>query len=177
MIFSADTLHKVSEVQTVFHWDIEFTGNTIITDTDALKKRVTTAGLPRSTHSKIDLNTKGYTFPIPGRVNKNGDITITFFESVTADVIKMLQNWHNQIWSANDSDVLGKQQTDHQNLFVDITLHLQNKKDEDKQIYTLHRCIITDIDPGASELTDGSSPDYFKPVLNISYAWHNWKTA
>jgi hypothetical protein len=63
-------------------------------------------------------------------------------------------------------------------MFEDIeeNVDVMNKKDEDKQIYTLQRCIITDLDPGGTP-SDGNSPDYFKPVLSIEYAWFNWRKA
>lgn len=175
MIYSADELHKVSEVQSTFHWDAEFSGPMFSANEEKLRKRVTTIDLPKGVHSGIDVNTHGYTFPGPGRVNRNGELTLTFNESVGAEVVKFMHDQHAKIWSWSENDEKGVQTVDHFDLFGSIKLKLMNKRDQAKQEYTLFRCIIGDIDQGG-QLTDGSSPDYFKPVLNIRYGWFTHKT-
>lgn len=170
MIYSADELHKVSEVQTMFHWDAEFSGPMFAGFEERLRKRVTTMDLPKGMHSGFEVNTHGYTFPSPGRVNRNGELTLAFNESVTADVIEHLHRCQNNIWSSTDNDVTGIQQVDHFDLFGTITMRLKDKRDQDTQIYTLYRCLIGDVDQGG-QLTDGSGPDYFKPIMNIRYSW------
>jgi len=173
MLYSADTLHKLAEVQTTFHWKATFSGSPF-TDGEALAKRVTTSALPAGVHKKIDVNVHGYTFPGPGVVDRNGSITITFFESVTADVVKQAQKWLADIYAADGSDVTGVQRVGHQAVFGEIKLDLMDKQDAVKQTYELHRCILSAFDAGGS-LEDGSSPNFFKPTMTVDYAWFNWK--
>ena len=175
MKYSADQLHKIAEVQTVFHWDVSFSGPPF-TAAEEFRMRATTLDLPKPVHSKIDVVTHGYTFPGPGIVQRNGSITLTFFESVTADIVNNMMAWHSQIYSWTPSDVTGIQEVGHAALFGEVTMTLLDKQDAPKQIYDIHRCIITDLDPGG-QLSDGASPDYFKPVLTLEYAWFNWKKA
>jgi len=173
MKYTADQLHKIAEVQTKFHWDVTFSGAPFA-NAEGLRMRAKTMGLPKSTHAKIDVVAHGYTFPGPGIVQRNGNITLTFFESVTADIVETMMKWHNDIYNWTQNDVTGIQGVAHAALFGEITMTLLDKQDKPKQIYELHRCIMTDMDQGG-DLEAGDSPAAFEPVMTIEYAWFNWK--
>lgn len=175
MKFKATEMHAISEVQTTIHWWVSFQGPPFSGQDQSLHKRCTTIDLPKGTHARIDLMTHGYQFPTPGRVNRNGDITITFFEPVDALVVQMMHDWQSDMWEHIDmTDEMGFQ-TSHPEVFGQVTMDLLNKSNTPTQQYILHHCIIADIDQGG-QLSDGSSPDYFKPVLNLGYAWFNFKS-
>lgn len=173
MLYSADTLHKLAEVQTTFHWKATFSGAPF-PNGDGFSKRMTSSTLPQGQHKKIDVAVHGYVFPGPGIIDRAGSVTLNFFESVTADIVKDMIKWQADIYAADGSDVTGVQRVGHQSVFGEVKLELMDKQDAVKQTYELHRCILSSFDAGGS-LEDGSSPNYFKPVLTIDYAWFNWK--
>lgn len=177
MKYSVAGLHGIGEVQTKFHWQVEFiTSNNAYFQAydNILQARCVTTDLPKSTHEKIDVVAHGYTFPGPGIVKRNGTITMKFFENVDANVARFMYQWHDDIYNWNSDDVIGKQQVAHHDLFGDVKMQLWNKQEtEVTQTYYLHKCIITELDVGGT-LEDGNSPAYFEPVLTLEYAWFNW---
>lgn len=172
MKFKATEMHAIAEVQTTIHWQVTFTGGPF-TDGEALQKRMTSSDIPTGEHTPIDVVTHGYKFPGPGVVNRSGEWSGTFFESVTADIVDMMQRSLSDIMEATSDDVTAVQLKGHQELFGTIKLELMDKQDTVKQTYTLNKCILKSIDPGG-ELADGAdSADYYKPKVTIAYGWYN----
>lgn len=163
-----------SEVQTNFHWDAEFEIPGDVAG-EKLKKRVTTIDIPSITHDKCDINIHGYTSSIPGIVRYNGEITITFFETVDWRVIKTFKTWLDMLYSVQRGskgeieNVFGKRSS-FDKCFGKVTLIPMDKSNSPKGKIKLNHCLITQLNHGA-QLADGSSPDYFKPVITLDYAY------
>lgn len=176
MRYTAQELHSISEVQTNFNWIVDFSGAPFASLDTPLKMRMTSADLPKANHNHIDVLTHGFEFPTPGIVKKNGTITLTAFETVGQEIAQPVMEWYSNIYSSQESDMGGKQKVAHQQLFGTVTMALQNKQESQiTATYKLHKCILTEeFDPGAGLGAGPDGPDYFKPVLNISYAWFNY---
>lgn len=175
MRYSATKLAALTEVQTTFHWEVIFTGPPFSALAEPLAMRMTSADLPKAVHNGLEVKAHGHKFPGPGSVDRSGEITLTAFESVGAEIIKPVREWYSNIWGTESGDVSGIQKVAHEQLFGTVTINLLNKQENKvTQTYTLERAILGDFDQGGA-LQDGQDEiDYFKPVITLRFAWFNW---
>lgn len=175
MRFNASKLHSIAEVQTTFHWIADFSGSPFGALAEPLQLRMTSSTLPKAEHKLLDVKTHGFTFPEPGIIKRNGEITLKAFETVGGEIVKPLMEWYSNIYGTESGDVTGKQKVAHDALFGTVTLSLQNKQEnKTTQTYTLAKCILKEFNPGG-ELQDGAEDtDYFKPEIILAYAWFNF---
>lgn len=169
MIYSADELHKLSEVQTNFHWDAEFTGPPFDKYVEPLKKRVISSTLPTYEHQIGSVTLCGQKIIVPGVVSYSGTITLTFFEGVKFEVYQMMSDWAKAVSNRTDDDVTGEFKS-FEDVWGTVKLVLQNKRDEKTREVTLHNCLLTSVDSGGM-LDNGTSPDYLRPTLTLSYGF------
>jgi hypothetical protein len=175
MVYSANEIFQVSEVQTTGHWKITFEGGPLAGLEDI---RVTASDLPKPEHTPITVNVHGYSWDTPGIVKRSGQVTVTFFESVTAEVVLKAEEWYRAIYDNSYEDVTGIQDSAFQDLMAaKVILDLKDKQDVDKQQYTLYHCILVDFEAGGSLDSASESTDYFQPTMTISYAWYGHKQA
>lgn len=173
MKFAVSELHAIGEVQTTFHWDVTFSESPF-SAAEALKIRMTSGDLPAGTHTPVNLVTHGYAFPGPGYIDRSATVTLTFFESVTADIIEQINKWYSQIYGCDTSDVNGRQEVAHDQIFGHVKMELLNKQDEVKQTYELYKVILVDAIGIGGTLSDGADAEYFKPTLTLKCAWYTW---
>lgn len=175
MRYTAQELHAITEVQTSFHWIADFSGPPFGALDTPLKMRMTSGQLPQFQHAGLNVGVHGYEFPEPGVIKKNGEITLTAFETVGHEIAQPIFQWASNVYSSEDSNMSGRQLVAHQQLFGTVTIGLQNKEESRvTATYTLQKCIVGGFDPGA-QLTDGGTvQDYFKPVITLRYAWFNF---
>lgn len=175
MRYSAAQLHARTEVQTDGHWRVDFTGTPFARFGELLSMMMTSSNLPTPEPQTMNVKLHGFEFPQPGTVKRNGSISLQAVEGVDCGIIRPVYEWFNSIYSAGESDVQGVQTVEHQALFGDVIMSLQNKReDRVTQTYSLYRCIINGFEPGGElqDATDGV--DYFKPRITLAYAWYNW---
>lgn len=175
MRYSAQELHAVAEVQTAFHWIVDFSGAPFGALDTPLKMRMTSGDLPKLTHAGLEVATHGYEFPEPGVIKKNGEITLTSFETVGMEIAQPIFQWASNIYSSETANMSGRQLVDHASLFGTVTIGLQDKMESRiTATYVLHKCLLGAFDPGASLIDGVSSQEYFKPVITLRYAWFNF---
>lgn len=170
MKYTADELHKLSEVLTNFHWEAEFSGEPFRGYEDDLARRVTQITSPNKSHTQADYNLLGLGHKHPGIVDPSGTLTLTFLEDVSVKVRKCFDEWKSDHNEQTESDYTHVQNKEFDELFAKITLKLLNKKDEVVQTVVYSYCSLEEYTYG-SDLGDGSSPDYFKPTLTIHFAY------
>lgn len=175
MRYRASELHK-DELQTNFHWIVDFSGAPFASLDTPLKMRMTSGDLPKANHQQIDLVTHGYPFPKPGIVVRSGTITLTAYETVDHSILAPVMEWYSNIYSAEEGDMSGKQKVPEDQLYGTITMAMQNAMESEiTATYKLHKCLLSEeLDWGATLEPGPDGPDYFKPVLSFSYAWFNF---
>lgn len=168
-------LFPACEVQTRFHWKAEFSGAPFNSLSQPLQLRVTTIALPKLKHDAITVKTHGYPVIGPGLIRRNGTITLTYFESVGAEVIEPIYQWAKRISNHMSGDMDGKQTVAYADLFGTITLSLQNKEEKKTtQTYTLQKCILVDeFDVGSLE-AGADDVGYFENSITVGYSWYDW---
>lgn len=175
MRYTAREMHGITEVQTTFHWIVDFSGPPFSALDIPLKMRMTTGQLPQFNHQGLNVATHGYEFPEPGIVKKNGEIQLIAFETVGQEIATAMHQWASNVYSSEDNNMGGKQLVQHDQLFGTVTMALQNKQESlITATYTLQKCLVGAFDPGG-QLTDGSTQtDYFKPAIMLRYGWFNF---
>lgn len=178
MRYSAQEMHAITEVQTTFHWIVDFSGPPFAALDTPLKMRMTSGTLPQFNHQGLNIPVHGYEFPEPGIIKKNGEIQLTAFETVGQEIAQALHQWASDVYSSDANNMSGRQRVAHSQLFGTATIALQNKQESRiTATYTLQKCLVGGFDPGGS-LTDGASQtDYFRPVITLRYAWYNFGLA
>ena len=70
----------------------------------------------------------------------------------------------------DQDDFTHVQTVEFNDLFATIDLDLMNKRDQVIRTIRYNYCELVNYSRG-SELSDGSSPDYFRPTLNVHFAY------
>lgn len=169
MQYPVTKMHEAAILQTNVFWKATFSGSPF-TDVEAFSIRVTSIDTPKAAMNNIDVVTHGYPFKHPGTINYSGTITLTFWESVGAEIISAIRAWKSKIYSAKSGDVTGVQEVEHAELFGEIKLELQDRMDRTKQTFTLYNVFLDDFDPGGNMADGATSADYYKPVITVSFS-------
>lgn len=171
-----------------FYWkvQIQFTGTNVY-DEDVIKTlggansplaiRCTSSELPEAVHDMIMVDAKRFMFPEQGIIRRNGQITLTAYESNDAKLINAFNKAYNNLFSHETGEMVNTsgKASDHEYKF-DVKLSLFNNYNEfdgNKCVdFYIERALFQTLSPGG-QLSTGSSPDYFRPVLVLAYG--NWK--
>lgn len=170
MKYSADEMHKYSEVITNVHWHVKFSGPPFRGYEDELSKMVTLSSLPTNTHTSTEVSLLGLNISHPGIVNPSGTITITFLETVKAEVIKCLEEWKNKYNRYKVGKDYEHIRSNDSELFGTIELEILDKRDRVVKSLVLNYCSLEEFTYGG-DFGDGTSLDYFKPVLTVHYLY------
>ena len=135
--------------------------------------RCTSAELPQPVHDGIQVVAKRFIFPEQGIVRRNGQITLTAFDTNDAEIMKAVHDVYDELFSPQTGEMTnsGGKHKDHK-YKIGATLRLYSNYNEadDNNIasFIIRRALIQDFNVGG-QLTDGSSPDYFRPTLTLAY--------
>lgn len=173
MRISAKKLHGVTEAQTSFHWDCQFSGAPFAAYAEELRMLMTASSLPKATHKNLEVNLHGFTFPQPGIVNRNGEIDLQAVGMVNGKIDECFLQWQKNIYSVTeDGDISGIQLVNHPDLFGKVTMRLYNKNENRvTRMYTLNHVLMANYESGLSLQDGAESMDYAKPTFNLAYAW------
>lgn len=171
MKYSAQELSNISEVLTNFHWHIRFSGNPFFGFEDKLSMRAVAVTPPDRSHNKAEYQLLGLNMSHPGIFDPSGELTITFLEDIELQCIDCFDAWKKMYNEGSDQEDFTHVQTvEFNDLFATIDLDLMNKRDQVIRTIRYNYCELVNYSRG-SELSDGSSPDYFRPTLNVRFAY------
>jgi len=159
--------NNLGEVQQTLHWYVTFSKHI---DDEKIQTRVTTASTPVAeiTHTQVAVG--GFTLNYPGKVNKNGTITVTIVEGTDALVLEKLNKWAQEYWSTlGGNDTKGTQKkADY--LYFDTTMSLLGPDDVVTQTYLLKDCMLS-FDNGGDF---GQDAEAMSPSVTIAYNDFHW---
>jgi hypothetical protein len=174
MKFNYDkVISALGETQSTYHWWVEFLGEAQ-TDNDVVTPfqqenvyiRVTTSALPTPNIEHRQIQVQGRTINQVGKVDKSGEIGLTFVEGTDTAVMDAITNWLEAYWTSLE----GKQRETNK-VKLKIVLHLLDGNDDDTMTYTLRGC-LPKLEPGG-EL--GQDSNTLMPVLTVSYDDYEYK--
>jgi hypothetical protein len=156
----------------LFRFDLDLTGIPVLAkvglDIPKLNLLVETSEIPKKTSQPIEYNLRGHKVKEAGIAVYTNQITVGFIETIRNDVMKLLNNWINLVWSGT------------QGLTFDPSLYkgiiiLKQLDDFDVPIYqwTLKGCYLEDFDPGGTY--GGDSNDFRRPQAILSFDWYEDK--
>lgn len=167
-----------------FYWkiSINFQGNNVY-DPQVVRNlggagsplaiRCTSTELPVAQHDLIMVDAKRFMFPEQGIIRRNGQITLTAYESNDAILINTFNNAYNNLFSHETGEMnnnSGSASNHHYKFDVQLDLYrnYNEYKDNKAVSFYIQRALFLMLDNGGMATT-GSSPDYFRPSLTITY--------
>jgi len=163
---------SLGEVQNTLHWWVEFLAES---ETDAsivnafkgdVPIRVTTSALPTPTVTHNEVQLQGRTIRYVGKVEKHGEVALTFVEGTDTKVLDAAMTWLSKYWSSLEGKQIGTNK-----LKLKVVLHLLDPGDNETMSFTLRGCLPS-IEHGG-EL--GQDPTSMQPVLTVAYDDYEYK--
>jgi len=125
-----------------------------------LNLRCETATLPTKEMTTQTINIRGNKANHMGLMERTGEVTFTFFETVSHEVMAFLMAWEEKCFSTPEGTSDSKS-----NLQAIIEIDLLDNLDNATMKYTLVGCLLQGIEPG--EL--GNENNFVKPKMKIKY--------
>lgn len=161
-----DQLRSLPDYAELTRWDLTFASIPVAASgdfplSDEINLRCESSTIPKSTNEKIEVRHKGLRVYQNGISLPDGQITLTFNETVDAKIKQMIKAWRDAVYDFKSGK--GGNKVD---VVCNIILDQLNKEDSAIWRYTLKGCFIEDYDLST---LDSSSSDIQRPSITISY--------
>jgi hypothetical protein len=136
---------------------------------DDINIRCESASVPKVTNEKIEIRHRGHRIFQNGISLPEGQITLTFTETIDASIRRMIKAWKEAVYDIKSGK--GNLKAD---VECTIILEMLDKQDSAVYRYTLYGCFLEDHDLGELNAEGG---DVIKPSLTISYDYFDEEAA
>lgn len=164
---TVENIRGLGDFQTLFRWDLSFVKFPNIgtyPGSESLNFRCQSTTMPKTTNQKIKNSIRGnYTYQ-PGIQEYDGQITLTFIETVDNTVKNMIRAWREAVWNTNTGASGSKADVE-----GTLLLTLLNNQDQPIWPITLIGAFLEDHDLGQLE---SEASDSMKPTLIFSYDYY-----
>ncbi len=165
-----DQVRSLPDYQEITRWNLIFatTPSAASGDfpvSDDINLRCETSTIPKVTNEKIEIRHRGMRVYQNGISLPEGQITLTFTETVDASIRKMIKSWKDAVYDMKT----GKGGTKNE-VQCTIILEMLDKQDSAVYRYTLQGCFLEDHDMG--ELAADAS-DIVRPNITLSYDYYD----
>ena len=161
-----DQLRSLPDFAEVTRWDLTFATTPIAASGDFpvsedINLRCESSTVPKATNEKIEVRHRGLRVFQNGITLPEGQLTLTFNETVDAKIRKLIKSWRDAVY--NFTSGKGGKKAD---IIATIILDELDKEDKAVWRYTLKGCFIEDYELG-DRSAEGS--EIIKPSITISY--------
>jgi len=159
-----ENIRSLGDFATLFRWNLKVSTPPAVApefNTNTTNLRCESTNIPMLSGQSMELNIRGHTVKQPGIYRYNGQITLTFVETVDAKIHKALRAWREACWQAKTGVTQLKS-----DLEAVLVLEQLNNQDEVIWSYVLYGCFYEDGDFGQ---LDGTSGDAQRVTLTCSY--------
>jgi hypothetical protein len=167
--FSIDQLRALPDYQKVTKWDMRFLslpviGALAIPAAELLNLRCETIEIPQKSNEKIEVQIRGHKTYHAGITSYNGDMNVTFTETVDNTVKNFFKAWSELIYGTRSGTAFTKKEYEG---VLQITL--LDSKDVPVYSYIMYGVFPVSGDFGSLE---GSSSEVQRPSITFSYDFY-----
>jgi hypothetical protein len=161
-----DQVRGIGNVTQLFRWNLILAqfpaGLAAPPQSEQLNLRCESSTIPKMTGTDTEVNIRGHKVRQPGLYQYNGNIQLTFVETVDNTIHNFLKAWREICWQTRTGVQLPKNQ-------VEAVILLQRLNQQDQAIweYKLIGAFLQDYEPGGTLDSQGQDP--LKPSLTLSY--------
>lgn len=159
-----ENIRSLGDFATMFRWNLKVSRPPALVpefNTDTTNLRCESTNIPMLSGQSMEVQIRGQVVRQPGSHRYNGQITLTFVETVDVKIHKALKIWREACWQTKTGVTQEKR-----DLEATIVLEQLNNQDEPIWKYTLYGCYYEDADFGQ---LDGTSGDAQRATLTLSY--------
>lgn len=163
-----DQLRGIGDFATLYRWNLsfpQFPSAIVAPGSEDLNLRCESAELPQRTGETIEQMIRGHRTRHPGIYKSVGSLTITFAETVDNTVALFLKSWREACW--NVGGTTSGATVPKSELEAIVRLELLDSSDSPRWEYKLIGAFYEDGEGGG--VLDGSTSDFLKPTLVLSY--------
>lgn len=172
MHFSQGDMNKLGDLQKTYNWIISFDGPSASPiASEEVHLRCVSTSIPEKTHEALDVVLHGHNFKRPGKVSFNGEISLTFIEDITAEIMNNFRALENDLGESTADDYTGNQKKWEEIKFT-TTMVLLDDNNKPTQTYVLHDCMLGTLSAGGELNADNG---FFQPTVSLSYNYFTWK--
>lgn len=162
---SVSQLRALGQLALSFRWEIDFTKfPTAVSapgiDSAGLNIRCESTTMPKAKPNLVTNNIRGHKTAYNGITEYNGNIELSFIETVDHLVGNFLSQWREVSYNMDSGTQSNKADCE-----ATITLYLLDNQDNPKRKFILTGCLLEDYTPGAVD----NNNDLIKPKITVHY--------
>lgn len=162
---SISQLRSLGQLALSCRWEIDFTKfPTAVTapgiDSAGMNLRCESTSMPKAVHNLIYNNIRGHKVTYNGIIDYNGNINLTFIETINHEIANLLIQWREASYNLDTG-----LQSNKSELEATVTLFLLDNQDKPKKKFILTGALLEDYTPGQTD----NDNNLVKPSIVLHY--------